>query len=346
MLLRRTVKTRRDLTSGLMNKFVEAVERDDPNSELYQAEWEAGEKALERLEATLLRKEAELGVDESDELERLSDSEYARDVMNARALKLRLRERLRARKFEFDPVERTCRRLATGKSYLIRRTIRKIMSNTDDKLRAHTESAIKRREPTIAKIAAEYNKLCAKIVKLIAGGEAPRGAIAPLPIPAKGLWQLEVDDAIFQDVGLYERDDVGAPPLWLCDEKVRAGIKAVLELDRCGEEDARLRRETLALRVWFGEEWEVVVRAIGEAGKFSFSPTDLNLMGSYRVRRRQIPPPAASRQACTLVRDMGQASARLWGGDGPTAAMGTFAFVAVGVSCRRAQCRSGGGQTL
>jgi hypothetical protein len=113
----------------------------------------------------------------------------------------------------------------------------------------HTESAIKRREPTITKIAAEYNKLCAKIAKLIKAGQAPRGAIAPVPIPPNGLWQLDVDDAIFQDVGLYDRDADGEPPLWLCDDKVRAGIKAVLELDRCDEEDVRLRRETLALRV-------------------------------------------------------------------------------------------------
>ena len=72
-------------------------------------------------------------------------------------------------------------------------------------------------------------------------------------------------------MGLYDRDADGEPPLWLCDDKVRAGIKAVLELDRCDEEDARLQRETMALRVWFREEWEVAVRAIDEAGKSAWS---------------------------------------------------------------------------
>jgi hypothetical protein len=72
-------------------------------------------------------------------------------------------------------------------------------------------------------------------------------------------------------VGLYNRDADDEPPLWLCDDKVRAGIKAVLELDRCDEEDVRLRRETLALRVWFREEWEVAVQAIDEAGKLASS---------------------------------------------------------------------------
>ncbi|KAJ7300479.1 hypothetical protein DFH08DRAFT_828432 [Mycena albidolilacea] len=135
----------------------------------------------------------------------------------------------------------------------------------NNKLIAHTEAAIKRREPTIAKLAAEYNKLCAKLGRLIKDGKAPRGAIAPIPIPAEGMWELDIDDAIFQEVGLDDRDDEGEPPLWLCDEKVRTGIKAMLELDRCDEEDARLQRENLALRVWLREEWEIATRAIEQA---------------------------------------------------------------------------------
>jgi hypothetical protein len=59
------------------------------------------------------------------------------------------------------------------------------------------------------------------------------------------------------------------PPLWLSDEPVRTGIKAMLELDRCNEEDARLRRERRALQVWFAEEWEVLSRAIQDASAFS-----------------------------------------------------------------------------
>ncbi|KAJ7887858.1 hypothetical protein B0H14DRAFT_3430484 [Mycena olivaceomarginata] len=60
-----------------MEKLVEAVEVDDPNSALYQ----------EKAENTLLRKEEELGVDNNNKLERLSKSEYACDIMNVHALK-------------------------------------------------------------------------------------------------------------------------------------------------------------------------------------------------------------------------------------------------------------------
>jgi hypothetical protein len=76
---------------------------------------------------------------------------------------------------------------------------------------------------------------------------------------------LDVDDAIFEDVGLDDHDDdySDEPPLWLCDEKVRAGIKALLELDRAEEEEARLCREIMALQVWFSDEWKMAARAIG-----------------------------------------------------------------------------------
>lgn len=140
---------------------------------------------------------------------------------------------------------------------------------------------MKRREPTISRVCADYNKLCAKVQKLIDERQAPRNAIVPLPIPPKGLWKLEVDDIIFQNIGLDEQDDSepgNEPPRWLCDETVREGIKAMLELDRADEEDARLRRERSALQVWFSEEWEVVGRAISDASALKSS---FNVQGAY-----------------------------------------------------------------
>ncbi|KAJ7810835.1 hypothetical protein B0H14DRAFT_3090716 [Mycena olivaceomarginata] len=233
-----------------------AVEDGDEAAAMYEREFGEAEEALAKAQANLRRKEAALGVTEHAELQELVKSEYMCLRMNARALKLRLRERLRARKFEMDVVERAYHRLMN-----------------DSKLHAHTKSAVKRCEPTITKIAAEYNKLCGQLAKLIKDGKALAGSTAPLPIPPKGLWQLEVDDVIFLDVGLDDTDDNdGEPLLWLCDEQVRVGIKGMLQLDRCDEEDARLWRETMALRVWFGEEWqlsrEVIERAEPAVDKY------------------------------------------------------------------------------
>ncbi|KAJ7687669.1 hypothetical protein B0H16DRAFT_1670060 [Mycena metata] len=242
ILLRGSLKTRQQQLAEARAAFVDAAEAGRPEAEALQMDVEAAEAALKETKEKLRRKEGELGVTERQDLKKLLNSQYMRLVMNARALKLRLVQRLQHRKFEMDPVERACRRLLN-----------------DAKLHAHTEAAVKRREPNISRTCSEYNKLCTQLQKLINEGQAPRNAIAPLPIPAKGLWKLDVDDVIFQNVGLDEREAGEAadePPLWLSDERVRTGIKAMLELDRCEEEDARLRRERRALQVWFAEEWE------------------------------------------------------------------------------------------
>jgi hypothetical protein len=54
-----------------------------------------------------------LGVNKQQELQKFIKSEYMCVRMNAHALK-RLQQRLRARKFEMDIVERTYRRLLNG----------------------------------------------------------------------------------------------------------------------------------------------------------------------------------------------------------------------------------------
>ncbi|KAJ7690794.1 hypothetical protein B0H16DRAFT_1669851 [Mycena metata] len=251
ILLRGSLKTRQQQLAEARAAFVDAAEAGRPEAEALQMDVEAAEAALKETKEKLRRKEGELGVTERQDLKKLLSSQYMRLVMNARALKLRLVQRLQHRKFEMDPVERACRRLLN-----------------DAKLHTHTEAAVKRREPNISRTCSEYNKLCTQLQKLINEGQAPRNAIAPLPIPAKGLWKLDVDDVIFQNVGLDEREAGEAanePPLWLSDERVRTGIKAMLELDRCEEEDARLRRERRALQVWFAEEWEVINRALQDA---------------------------------------------------------------------------------
>ena len=46
----------------------------------------------------------------------------------------------------------------------------------------------------------------------------------------KGLFALDVDDIIWQDVGLND-ENWEDPPHWLCDADVRSGILAMLDLD-------------------------------------------------------------------------------------------------------------------
>ncbi|KIJ61163.1 hypothetical protein HYDPIDRAFT_31672 [Hydnomerulius pinastri MD-312] len=92
-----------------------------------------------------------------------------------------------------------------------------------------------------------------------ASRRAMRGAIVPHYIPREGLFELNVDDDIWQDVGLA--DDEVDPPAWLADDRVWAGIRDLLERDRCEEEEVRLQRERCNLQEWSRSEWEAVVHA-------------------------------------------------------------------------------------
>jgi hypothetical protein len=94
--------------------------------------------------------------------------------------------------------------------------------------------------------------------ELITQRKAPLGATVPDKVEMAGLFVLDVDDTIWQDVGLAD-EDLMDPPLWMCDDDVQRGIKAHLELGRCLEEEAHLVHERCALQVWFSEEWKIVM---------------------------------------------------------------------------------------
>jgi hypothetical protein len=121
------------------------------------------------------------------------------------------------------------------------------------------EGAVKRREPGISQLARTYNDLCQQLRTLSEQGRAPRNVVLPQPVKIKGLFDLDIDDEIWQEIGL---DDEDVPiPAWLGDQKVRDGIKLCLEFDRCLEEERRLRRERTAMQEWMREEWACLAAA-------------------------------------------------------------------------------------
>jgi hypothetical protein len=80
-----------------------------------------------------------------------------------------------------------------------------------------------------------------------------RASQLPLRLDIKKLFRLDVDDSIWDDCGLGGLDE-GVVPRWLADEEVRQGIMAVLESDRCVEEEERLAAEVCAMQRWLREE--------------------------------------------------------------------------------------------
>ncbi|KDR65968.1 hypothetical protein GALMADRAFT_148248 [Galerina marginata CBS 339.88] len=201
---------------------------------------------IKKSKKTIGNKKAKLSVDGRLNLTKLMGNEFLKIRMNALALKQRIRDRLRQRKFELEGLVRAYRNTVN-----------------QAKLQKHTDQQIKKKEPGIQKLAQSYNKLCKELVKLIQSKKAPKGALAPMEIELEGLFKLDVDDEIWQDIGLTdESDDQFDVPLWLGDEDVRAGIKLLLEHDCCLEEERRLKAEKISMHQWMQEEWVTVATAI------------------------------------------------------------------------------------
>ncbi|KAK7442251.1 hypothetical protein VKT23_016221 [Stygiomarasmius scandens] len=125
------------------------------------------------------------------------------------------------------------------------------------KLDDHTESAVKRRDPSIQELVRKYNKLVNELRELHTLKKCPRKAVVPDLIDIKNLFSLDVDDAFWQDIGLSDDDDdsLTGPPPWMSDDNVRKGIRAMLEVDR-------LAIEMQSIKEWFMEEWQVLIKAI------------------------------------------------------------------------------------
>ncbi|KAI5997125.1 hypothetical protein EDD15DRAFT_2387050 [Pisolithus albus] len=190
--------------------------------------------SLAKADQALKQKKSALGVSAQTDLHLLRNNKWLQTHTNAKALKIQIRERLCQCKLELERLEQSYQN-----------------SVNENHLHSH---------PAISKLVTTYNTLRGELLGMIRPSRAPPGAIPPTPIPSKGLFQLDVDSDIWQDVGLGE--GLPDPPQWLADEDVRKGIRFMLEVDRCNEEERRLSREWTILQEWFAVEWHHVQVAL------------------------------------------------------------------------------------
>ncbi|THU80594.1 hypothetical protein K435DRAFT_874226 [Dendrothele bispora CBS 962.96] len=203
----------------------------------------------EKKTQTLRKKEKALGVGEKSQLHHLVNSVYINKSMNARAVMVRLRERLRACKFELERLERSYRK-----------------QRSDQRLDEHTENSVKRHDPGIQELARKYNQIVREMKQLIILRRAPRNAVAPHPIDTSTLFNLDVDDTIWQDIGLNydEEEENRVPPPWQADENAE-----------------RLKVERRAMQTWMVEEWEVLDVTINRTD-------DVNIRHQLQQRERYL----------------------------------------------------------
>ncbi|KAJ3792094.1 hypothetical protein GGU11DRAFT_865191 [Lentinula aff. detonsa] len=197
-----------------LQKRVIDVSNDSWDAATAELELEMAIQVLRKAQGRVTKKESALGVDAKHQLRALVKSPFLSKKMNARALKVRIRERLRSRKFELDCLERSYRK-----------------QRSEQCINEHTEDSVRRRDPGITQLAYQYNRLCDDMERLILQKKAPRNSVAPLKIEMEQLFKLDVNDDIWVDVGIgYNDEEVETvPPLWLSDENIRSGIRALTD---------------------------------------------------------------------------------------------------------------------
>ncbi|KAG6846484.1 hypothetical protein H0H93_013693, partial [Arthromyces matolae] len=201
---------------------------------------------LDKVDNKIKAKRTALGVDGRHNLKRFLDNKFLQLKMNASALKQRICARLRERKFELDRLERAYRHTTSN----------------EIRVHNHIKSSAKRHEPTILGLVTKFNKLCDEMEKLKRDPEAPTPGPVPSKLNKEGLFKLDVDDNIWENIVWNDEERAELVPKWLGDENTRTGIRAMLELKRCEEEEHRLSLERCSLQEWFTEEWACTIVAI------------------------------------------------------------------------------------
>lgn len=226
------------------------------------------EQAEAQLKATRARIDltrSQLGTGALRRFESMRGDAYLRARVNARAVRVQIRMSIQAHKFEREKLERNYRR--------------HVMQNKDH---AQMRDLVNAREKNLSALVRKFNSLVSHMELLLKESKGPRRRMRlPRRLDSKKLFRLDVDDDIWQeDPGLGPQDE-GDLPAWQIDAQVRRGIRAMLEIDRCREEQERLLAEGEALSSWWSEECVVL-------DTFCATETDQLLVAEARLQRSRL----------------------------------------------------------
>ncbi|KAG6887512.1 hypothetical protein C0992_011981 [Termitomyces sp. T32_za158] len=176
------------------------------------------------------------------------DLEFIRTLFIARDLKQTIRKHAIGSFFEWDRLDQA----SGGRNQTL-----------GTKLHQATCAAIKKRAPALMAGLHKYNALCVTLASL----HKPEWSIPlPEPLPTE-LKPLRDAPNLMQDVWISR--PMEEAPRWLVDKEVREGIRALLKVDRCTEEQQRLTLEAGNLCRWFSREFAAVELALNNPANAS-----------------------------------------------------------------------------
>ncbi|KAG7091657.1 hypothetical protein E1B28_010678 [Marasmius oreades] len=162
--------------------------------------------------------------------------DFLRMLLIARDLKISIRKRSIRSFYEWQKLDRA----VGGREFAL-----------GTKAHQLTRKSITKRTPALQSAIRKFNDLCDKLRKLHNSNYAvpvPK----PLPTDLTALRDPE-RSYLWEDVWI-SRSDNDIAPRWLVDENVRKGIRAMLTLERCREERARLEHEARNMCKWYSQE--------------------------------------------------------------------------------------------
>lgn len=131
------------------------------------------------------------------------------------------------------------------------------------------KKSINNREQGLKILAQSYNREVNVMKTLKDSYPHYHNYVVPKSLDLSNLFQLDVFSAIWDDFGLDEAEEI-EPQLWQSDDLVRQGIRAMLELDRCKEEEERLWWEISSLSRWGIHEAQVLANSWINQGKHTY----------------------------------------------------------------------------
>ncbi|EMD32924.1 hypothetical protein CERSUDRAFT_57603, partial [Gelatoporia subvermispora B] len=195
------------------------------------------------------------------------DANFVKILILARDIKCNIRKRVTAQFLEYDRLDRA----AGGKDNPLG-AHQLMCSRTGTKLHQHTRKAISKRQPSILTAIRKFNRYCIMLAEEAKKYDIP----STIPIPEQlstDLAKLRDNPNLYDDVWISSLPHQGTQrPRWLEDQSVREGIQAMLKIDRCNEEEARLRREAQNMCAWFGRELAATELALLTFGNALYAP--------------------------------------------------------------------------
>jgi hypothetical protein len=207
------------------------------------------------------------------ELEELGDIDrhFLHVLIQCRETKVAIREKAVGTLFEMERMEQAVGGHNNALGGCLTFRVRWPTFGIGTKLHQRTLKSIQRRRPALEKLIRKYNDYCAQL-KLLYKPEYH------IPLPqsmSNNLYEVREDTYLLEDVVVGQMADTPSP--WYTDAQVRAGVRALLKMDRCSEEEIRLPTEAANMREWLFHELTAVQLALyDDSGRWRPENTLLN----------------------------------------------------------------------